>query len=159
MLAVLPLSVVGSECVCRVPLFAGAAGSPISDSFESRDGTVRASSLADHRTVEPFCFRRFRPGRICAATPAVRSTRSAPGGALQVRCDSAAQLNLPLIEQAAQPLNRRPLRPGEVILLAQQPVDLSLGDHPGAQALKKQLACCHRYVTNSLHTGGLAEHP
>ncbi len=78
---------------------------------------------------------------------------------MQMRCDPAAQLDLPLIEQAAQPLNRRPLRPGEVILLAQQPVDLSLGDNPGAQALKKQLACCHRFVTNSLHPGGLAEHP
>ncbi len=39
---------------------------------------------------------------------------------LQLRCDPAAQLDLPLIEQAAQPLHRRLLSPGEAILLAQQ---------------------------------------
>ncbi|MFN9916112.1 MAG: hypothetical protein ACK53L_26215, partial [Pirellulaceae bacterium] len=49
---------------------------------------------------------------------------------MQVRCDPAAQLDLPLIEQAAQPLHRSLLSPGEAILLAQQPVDLCLGDHP-----------------------------
>ena len=70
------------------------------------------------------------------------------------RCDPAAQLDLPLIEQAAQPLHRRLLSPGEAILLAQQPVDLSLGDHPGAQALKEQLASGHRFVTDLLHSGG-----
>lgn len=65
-----------------------------------------------------------------------------------LRCDPAAQLDLPLIEQAAQPLHRCLLGPGEVILLAQQPVDLRLGDHPGAQALKEQFPSGHRFVTN-----------
>ena len=72
---------------------------------------------------------------------------------LQVRCDPSAQLDLPLIEQAAQSLHRRLLRPGEAILLAQQPVDFSLGNHPRAQALKEQLASGHRPVTKSLHDG------
>jgi hypothetical protein len=65
-----------------------------------------------------------------------------------LRCDPAAQLDLPLIEQAAQPLHSGLLSPGEVILLAQQPVDLRLGDYSGAQALKEQLASGHRFVTN-----------
>jgi hypothetical protein len=41
-------------------------------------------------------------------------------------------------------------------VLAEQPVDLSLGDHPGAQALKEQLASGHRSVTKLLHLGGSA---
>ena len=44
-----------------------------------------------------------------------------------------------------------------MILLAQQPVDLRLGDHPGAQALKEQLSSGHGFVTNSLHPGGQTE--
>lgn len=78
---------------------------------------------------------------------------------LQVRCDPAAQLDLPFIEQASQPLHRCLLCPGEAILLAQQPVDLGLGDHPGAQALKEQLASGHRFVTKLLHLGGSAGLP
>ena len=69
------------------------------------------------------------------------------------------RLELPLIEQAAKPLHGCLLGPGEVILLAQQPVDLSLGDHSGAQALKEQFASGHRFVTDWLHAGDLAEHP
>lgn len=46
-----------------------------------------------------------------------------------------------------------------MILLAQQPVDLSLGDHSGAQALKEQLTSGHRFVTNSLHPGVRKEFP
>lgn len=76
-----------------------------------------------------------------------------------LRCDPAAQLNLPLIEQAAQPLHRCLLSPGEMILLVQQPVDLSLGDHPGSQALKEQFASGHGFVTNWLHADCLADHP
>jgi hypothetical protein len=41
-------------------------------------------------------------------------------------------------------------------LLAQQPVDLGLGDHPGAEALEEQLASGHRLVTKSLHPAGSA---
>ena len=55
----------------------------------------------------------------------------------QIGCDPSAQLDLALIEQATQSLHRSLLSPGEAILLAQQPVDLSLGDHPGTQALKE----------------------
>jgi len=77
---------------------------------------------------------------------------------LPVWRDPAAQLDLPLIKQASQPLHRRLLRPGETILLAQQPIDLCLGDHPGAEALKKQLAGSHDFVTKVLHPGGLAGH-
>ena len=65
-----------------------------------------------------------------------------------LRCYPAAHLDLPLIEQAAQPLHSCLLSPGKVILLAQQPVDLRLGDYPGAQALKEQFASGHRFVTN-----------
>ena len=78
---------------------------------------------------------------------------------LQLWCHPAAQMDLPLIEQAAQPLHRRLLSPGEAILLAQQPVDLSLGDHPGAEALKEQLASGHWFVTTSSHSGGSAGLP
>ena len=53
-----------------------------------------------------------------------------PAVPLKVRCDPSAQLDLALIEQATQSLHRSLLSPGEAILLAQQPVDLSLGDHP-----------------------------
>jgi hypothetical protein len=74
-------------------------------------------------------------------------------------CYPAAHLDLPLIKQAAQPLHSCLLSPGKVILLAQQPVDLSLGDYPGAQALKEQLASGHRFVTNYLHAGGQVEPP
>ena len=76
-----------------------------------------------------------------------------PAVPLQVRCNPSAQLDLPLIKQAAQPLHRRLLGPGEAILLAQQPVDLSVGDHPRTQALKEQLASGHRLVTKLLHHG------
>ena len=78
---------------------------------------------------------------------------------LQLRCHPAAQLDLPLIEQAAKPLHRRLLSPGEAVLLAQQPVDLGLGDHPGAEALEEQLASGHRFVTTSSHSGGTAGLP
>ena len=71
----------------------------------------------------------------------------------QIGCDPSAQLDLPLIEQATQSLHRSLLSPGEAILLAQQPVDLSLGDHPGAQAPKEQLTSGHRLVTKLLHPG------
>lgn len=71
----------------------------------------------------------------------------------QIGCDPSAQLDLPLIEQATQSLHRSLLSPGEAILLAQQPVDLSLGDHPGTQALKEQLTSGHRLVTKLLHPG------
>jgi len=73
---------------------------------------------------------------------------------LPVWRDPAPQLNLPLIEQAAKSLHRRLLSPGEAVLLAQQPVDLGLGDHPGAEALEEQLASGHRFVTTSSHSGG-----
>jgi hypothetical protein len=63
---------------------------------------------------------------------------------LQLRSNPAAQLDLPLIGQAAQSLHRRLL---------------SLGDPPGAQALKEQLASGHRSVTQLLQFGGLAELP
>jgi len=61
-----------------------------------------------------------------------------------------------LIQQAAQPLHRRLFGPGEAALLGKQPVDLSLGDHPGAEALEEQLASGHRFVTKLLHPGGSA---
>jgi len=76
---------------------------------------------------------------------------------LKVRCYPAAQLELSFIEQASQPLHRCLLRPGEAVLLAQQPVDLGLGDHSGAQAPEEQLASGHRFVTNSLHLDGWSE--
>jgi hypothetical protein len=100
--------------------------------------------------------------RITGLSGRLASGGSGQGGSvppLQLRCDPEAQLDLPLIEQAAQPLHRRLLSPGEAILLAQQPVDLSLGDHPGAEALKEQLTSGHRFVTNLSHPGGSAGLP
>ena len=57
-----------------------------------------------------------------------------------VRSDPAAQLDLPFVKHSPKPLHRRLLGPGEAPLLAQQPIDLGMGDHPGAEALEEQLA-------------------
>jgi hypothetical protein len=59
----------------------------------------------------------------------------------------SAQLDLPL------------LGPGEANLVAQHPVDLGPGDHPGAEALEEQLASGHRLVTGLLHRGSPAALP
>ena len=76
-----------------------------------------------------------------------------------LRLNPAPQLDLALIKQPAQPLHRRLLGPGETPLLSQQPVDLGLGDHPGAEALEEQLASGNRLVTKSLHPAGSAGLP
>ena len=68
----------------------------------------------------------------------------------------ASQLDVPLIEQSSQPLHRRLLGPGETALLAEQPIDVSLGDHPGAEGLEEQLASGHQDVTELLHPDGSA---
>lgn len=78
---------------------------------------------------------------------------------LAVRGNPAPQVDVPVIQQSSQPLHRRLFGPGEATLLAEQPVDLGLGDHPGAEAFEKQLASSHGVVTDLLHPGGSAGPP
>jgi hypothetical protein len=60
-----------------------------------------------------------------------------------LRRQAATQLDRALVEQAAEPQCCCLLRPGEVVLPGQQPVDLRLGDHPGAEGFEEQLADGH----------------
>jgi hypothetical protein len=76
-----------------------------------------------------------------------------------LRRNPAPQVDLALIKQPTQALHRRLFGPGEATLLAQQPVDLGLGDYPGAEALEEQLSSGHRRVTKSLHPDSSAEPP
>jgi hypothetical protein len=77
----------------------------------------------------------------------------------QTRRQATTELDLPLIQQPPEALHRRLLSPGEASLAGQQPVDLGLGDHPGAEAAEEQLTCGHWLVTNPLHAGSGAGLP
>ena len=60
-----------------------------------------------------------------------------------LRRETAAQLNSALIQESSESLDCGLLRPGEAVLLRENPVDFWLGDHPRAQGFETQLAEDH----------------
>jgi len=60
-----------------------------------------------------------------------------------LRRETAAQLNSALIQEPPESLDCGLLRPGEAVLLRNDPVDFWLGDHPRTQGFEEQLAEGH----------------